>query len=63
MSTDRCPCCGKPYTVHPDLVETCRANFQARDGLVKILALCDALGDGGDLHKRIVQEAEKAQGK
>lgn len=62
-NTDRCPVCGKPYTAHPGLTETCRENLQARDGLVKIQALCDALGGGTELARLVLEVAGKALGK
>lgn len=59
MSADRCSSCGTPWTAHLGVEGTCRLHLAAADALVKILAVCDALGDGGEMHRIIVRLGER----
>ena len=54
-----CSICGKPLFAHLGVEGTCRLHFQCRDALVKILAVCDAWGDGGRMHQAIVRIGER----
>ncbi|MFU2207202.1 hypothetical protein [Solidesulfovibrio sp. C21] len=59
MTIPRCSVCGKPWTAHLSVEGTCRLHLAAVDALVKILAVCDAWGDGGRMHEAIVRIGER----
>lgn len=57
--SNRCTVCGKPWSAHLGVEGTCRLHFSCRDAIVKALAVLDAWGDGGKLHRTLETVLER----